>query len=196
MQQDPGPPVQQHARQIMLSPRRTLCHRPCHIQRSSHATQSVARAAQPMRGSLRTPLSSRAWLCHSDRHGNAHVHLGGDSSWQQVQPSTARGRQRSRRRGSCTVAKAKPPRMRGQACDLGERPRSTALPAVDWRRYHLNVLFVDRSGAVRDVAVLLRMGKMVHGWKWYRATHSGRVRHDRYGCSWRSHLSIFPSPDC
>lgn len=31
-----------------------------------------------------------------------------------------------------------------QMCDLAARPRYSTLPAVDWRRYHLNVLFVDR----------------------------------------------------
>lgn len=39
--------------------------------------------------------------------------------------------------------------MRGQACDLEARPKSTALPTVDWRRYHLSVLFVDSSDTVR-----------------------------------------------
>lgn len=46
--------------------------------------------------------------------------------------------------GAPAAAAARPPRMRGQTCDLSSRPRSTALPDVDWRRYHLNVLFVDK----------------------------------------------------
>lgn len=32
----------------------------------------------------------------------------------------------------------------GPACDLVEAPQSTAMPKVDWRRYHLSILFVDR----------------------------------------------------
>lgn len=32
----------------------------------------------------------------------------------------------------------------GPACDLVEAPQSTAMPTVDWRRYHLSILFVDR----------------------------------------------------
>lgn len=32
----------------------------------------------------------------------------------------------------------------GPACDLAEAPRCTAMPSVDWSRYHLNILFVDR----------------------------------------------------
>lgn len=32
----------------------------------------------------------------------------------------------------------------GPACALAEAPRCTTMPAVDWRRYHLSILFVDR----------------------------------------------------
>lgn len=78
----------------------------------------------------------------------------GSSSQRQSHPAGS-GR-RGRRLSLQTVSKARPPRMRGQACDLKEKPCSTALPAVDWRRYHLNVMFVDRCGPTRSSLTIVR----------------------------------------
>lgn len=78
--------------------------------------------------------------CTSGGFGGSTSHLRG---MQQLHPGSA-SRSRRRLHSTRTVAKARPPRMRGQTCDLAAKPRSTELPAVDWRRYHLNVLFVDR----------------------------------------------------
>jgi hypothetical protein len=44
-------------------------------------------------------------------------------------------------------------RMAGPACDLNSRPIVTTLPKVDWRRYNLHLLFVDRCSPLRKLAV-------------------------------------------
>ena len=49
-------------------------------------------------------------------------------------------------------------RCAGPACDLLEAPRSTAMPKVDWRRYHLSILFVDRCEHAVSLSLLTCVG--------------------------------------
>lgn len=151
-----GLPTHRHTPRKRLSQWQALCHQPCRFPHSSRVTQQPATTAQLTSSSPQSPplWSHSSRPCHlcSLRHSAVtvgHDAIGSIGSRQQQSQLGSTGGGRHRRRRSCsTVAKARPPRMRGQACDLRERPRSTALPAVDWRRYHLNVLFVDRSAPV------------------------------------------------
>lgn len=149
--------MQQHAPHAELGQWRMPRQQTCRFQRSGQAAQHTVTAPRlTALSSCKSPLGSHSNnICrlNSPRHSDASAVIGSIGSiggrQQREQLGSSAGRRPRRQRRCRTVAKARPPRMRGQACDLRERPRSTQLPAVDWRRYHLNVLFVDRSDTVR-----------------------------------------------
>lgn len=95
--------------------------------------------------SFQQALHSHHVCCVERRTGDATlIHCGKAASGLRQLPWRSR-----LRRCDVITAAERPWRFRGQTCDLSARPRSTALPYVDWRRYHLNLLFVDSSDTVR-----------------------------------------------